>query len=162
MIKILLPLDGSEAALDAVRHALALVQEGLQASFVLANVQPPTYFYEVVLAHDADLLERASREAGAHALAAGQALLDADGLSWEEEVATGDPGHALIDIAERYGCDAVFMGARGVGSVRDALFGSVSQWVLQHSPVPVTIVRRAEPDIEDELETQTQTETEPE
>jgi nucleotide-binding universal stress UspA family protein len=152
MIKILLPLDGSEAALDAVRHALALVREGLQASFVLANVQPPTYLYEVVLAHDADLLERASREAGAHALAGGEALLDANGVTWEREVAAGDPGHTLIDIVERYGCDAVFMGARGVGSVRDALFGSVSQWVLQHSPVPVTIVHRAEPEAETEAE----------
>jgi len=152
MIKILLPLDGSEAALDAVRHALAMVREGLQASFVLANVQAPTYFYEVVLAHDADLLERASREAGAHALAGGEALLDATGVGWEREVASGDPGHVLIDVVERYGCDAVIMGARGVGSVRSALFGSVSQWVLQHSPVPVTIVRRAEPESESEIE----------
>jgi nucleotide-binding universal stress UspA family protein len=152
MIKILLPLDGSEAALDAVRHAISLVREGLQASFVLANVQAPTYFYEVVLAHDAELLERASREAGAHALAGGEALLEATGVTWEREVASGDPGHVLIDIVERYGCDAVVMGARGVGSVRSALFGSVSQSVLQHSPVPVTIVRRAEPETETGIE----------
>jgi nucleotide-binding universal stress UspA family protein len=152
MIKILLPLDGSEAALDAVRHAIALVREGLQASFVLANVQAPTYFYEVVLAHDAELLERATREAGAHALEGGQALLDGSGVRWEREVASGDPGHVLIDIVERYGCGAVFMGARGAGSVRSALFGSVSQWMLQHSPVPVTIVHRAEPETETGIE----------
>jgi len=152
MMKILLPLDGSEAALDAVRHALKLVDEGLQASFVLANVQAPTYFYEVVLAHDADLLDRASREAGAHALAGGEALLDAAGRTWESEVGSGDPGHTLVDIVERFGCDAVFMGARGVGSMRSALFGSVSQSLLQHSPVPVTIVRRADADSDSEAE----------
>ncbi len=162
MTKILLPLDGSEAALDAVRHALALVRDGLQASFVLANVQEPTYFYEVVLAHDNELVERARREAGAHALSGGAALLDAAGLKWELEVALGEPGHMLIDIAERYACDAVFMGARGVGSVSNALFGSVSQWVLQHSPIPVTIVRHVEPDVEEQTEAQAQTESEPE
>ena len=49
-MKILLPLDGSEPALDAVRHAMRLVREGLRAEFVLANVQEPVYLYEMVLA----------------------------------------------------------------------------------------------------------------
>ena len=38
-MKILLPVDGSDASLDAVRHALQLIREGLRASLVLANVQ---------------------------------------------------------------------------------------------------------------------------
>ena len=46
-MKILLPVDGSEPALDAVRHALHLRREGLKASFVLATVQEPAYLYEM-------------------------------------------------------------------------------------------------------------------
>ncbi|MCB2039123.1 MAG: universal stress protein, partial [Ottowia sp.] len=53
-MKILLPVDGSEAALHAVRHALALVREGLGASFVLVNVQSPANLYEAMTAHDPD------------------------------------------------------------------------------------------------------------
>ena len=71
-MKILLPLDGSEPALEAVRHALHLVREGLNAQFVLANVQEPTYLYEMVLARDAEVLERVSGSAGAHSLEAGE------------------------------------------------------------------------------------------
>jgi nucleotide-binding universal stress UspA family protein len=140
-MKILLPLDGSEPALEAVRHALRLVREGLRAEFVLANVQEPTYLYELVLAHDAELLERASGAAGAHALEAGEALLKEAGIECERELATGDPAHTLMEIAERYGCDAVIMGARGKGRLRRAMLGSVSHEVLHAAPVPVTIVK---------------------
>ena len=153
-MKILIPLDGSELALEAVHFALRLVRDGLQASFVLANVQEPTHFYEVVLAHDAALVERASRAAGADALLAGEALLHAAGLAFEREVAIGDPANTLIEIAERHACDAVLIAARGRGALSSALLGSVSREVLQASPVPVMIVKRAEPaGVEDEGET---------
>ena len=56
-MKILLPVDGSELSLWAVRHAIELARSGLQARFVLANVQEPPTLYEVVTAHDAQVLE---------------------------------------------------------------------------------------------------------
>ncbi|WP_370654602.1 hypothetical protein [Rhodoferax sp.] len=37
-MKILVPVDGSELALDAVGHASRLQRDGMQASFVLAKV----------------------------------------------------------------------------------------------------------------------------
>jgi nucleotide-binding universal stress UspA family protein len=141
-MKILLPLDGSEPALEAVRYALRLVHEGLRAQFVIANVQEPTYLYEMVLAPDADVLERVSGAAGAHSLEAGEALLKAAGVEYEREVASGDPAHTLVDIVERYGCDAVIMGARGMGRLRRAMLGSVSHEMLHAAPVPVTIVKQ--------------------
>ena len=140
-MKILLPLDGSATALDAVRWAIRLLRDGLRASFVLANVQEPIHLYEVVLAHDADLLKRASAAAGLHALEAAKALVSAAGIEFEREVASGDPAHTIIDIAERFGCDMIVMGARGMGSLRSALLGSVSQAVLHASAVPVMIVK---------------------
>jgi nucleotide-binding universal stress UspA family protein len=140
-MKILLPLDGSEPALDAVHYALHLVRDGLRAQFVLANVQEPTYLYEMVLAPDADVLERVSGSAGAHSLEAGEALLTAAGIEYEREIASGDPAHTIVEIIERYGCDAVIMGARGMGRLRRAMLGSVSHEVLHAAPVPVTIVK---------------------
>jgi nucleotide-binding universal stress UspA family protein len=144
-MKILLPLDGSEPALQAVRHALHLVRDGLKAEFVLANVQEPTYLYEMMLAPDADVLERVSGAAGAHALEAGEALLKAAGIEYEREIASGDPAHTLVDIVERYGCDAVIMGSRGMGRMRSAMLGSVSHELLHSAPVPVTIVKMPSP-----------------
>ena len=58
-----------------------------------------------------------------------------------------------VDIVERFECDAVIMGARGMGPLSAAMVGAVSQAVLKSSPVPVTIVRpREEPEAEEESE----------
>ena len=144
MLTILLPSDGSELALDAVHHVIHLAQAGLSLSVVLANVQEPTYLYEMVLAPGAELLE-ASMAAGMHVLAPAQALLEAAGLPYENEVGSGDPAHTLLEIAERYNCDAIVLGARGVGGLRDALLGSVSLTLLHDAQIPVTVVKHAEP-----------------
>jgi len=136
-MKILLPVDGSADALAAVRHALALVRDGLQAEFVLVNVQEPASLYEMVVAHDPDVIVHVRSEAGADLLSPAEALLEAAGLSYESEVAGGQPVTVLVELLENYGCDAVVMGARGAGSGS----GSVAMAMLQRSPVPVTLVR---------------------
>jgi nucleotide-binding universal stress UspA family protein len=140
-MKILIAVDGSEPALDAVRHALQLLQSGLQASFVLATVQEPVYLYERVLPPDAEVLERVTGAVGGRALAGAEALLNASGVRYEREIASGEPAPALIDMAHRHGCDAIIMGARGRGALHSALLGSVSQHVVQNAAVPVTIVK---------------------
>jgi nucleotide-binding universal stress UspA family protein len=146
MLKILLPVDGSQSSLDAVRHALRLVADGLSATFVLANVQEPANLYELVTAHDPEVLQRVSSGAGAHLLEPAEALLQAAGVQWEREIASGDPAPVLAEMIERHGIDAVVMGARGLGEARSAIAGSVSHWLLAHGPVPVTVVRHVAPD----------------
>jgi nucleotide-binding universal stress UspA family protein len=141
MLKILLPVDGSDASLDAVRHALHLIGHGLSASLVLANVQEPANLYELVTAHDPEVLRQVSAGAAAHLLEPAEALLRAAGVPWEREVASGDPAHVLAEMIERHGIDAVVMGARGLGAARSAAAGSVSHWLITHAPVPVTVVR---------------------
>ena len=142
-MKILVPVDGSEPALKAVRHALSLLGQGLNASLVLVTVQEPVYLYEVMLAPDADALERVTGAVGVKALAGALALCDAAGVTYESEIASGDAAQLILDLAGARKCDAIVMGARGQGAVKSALFGSVSQRVLQDATVPVTVVKQA-------------------
>ena len=144
MPRILIAVDGSELALDAVHHAVQLTRDGLQADFVLANVQEPASLYELVVSRDPDLIAAASIEAGEHLMAPARALLDAAGLDYVTEVGVGDPAHTLVDIVESTGCDMVVIGARGQGALSSALLGSVSQELVHASPVPVTVVKHAE------------------
>ncbi len=146
-MKILVAVDGSEHALAAARHALRLKREGLRASFVLATVQEPTFMYEMILAPSADVLERMSGAVGSRGLKDAEVLFEAAGESYEREIGSGLPAPTLVETAQRYGCEAIIMGARGMGALRSALLGSVSQAVLHASNVPVTIVRFAEADV---------------
>lgn len=144
MLKILIAVDGSDLSLDAVHHTLTLLRQGLRASVVLAHVQEPATLYEMVVSRDPDLIAAASLEAGQHLMAPARALIDAAGVEYETEVAVGDVAHTLVDIAERRGCGLLVIGARGQGAIASAILGSVSQALVQASPVPVTIVKHAE------------------
>jgi nucleotide-binding universal stress UspA family protein len=139
-MNILLPVDGSPLSLEAVHHAIRLVRDGLKADFLLANVQPPSSLYEMVVVHDAEALRRLALAAGEHVVERAAGLLNAAGIEAEVEIASGDPAHTLVDIVERFGCNAVIMGAHGEGEASSAL-GSVAQSMLRNSPVPVMIVR---------------------
>ena len=143
-MKILIPLDGSERALDAVHHALHLLREGLAASFVLATVQEPAGVYELLLIPDAEARDSVNQAVGAQALERGALLCTAAGAAFELDVRTGYAATMLIEIAEDHGCDAIIMGANGKGALRSALLGSVSQAILHASTVPVTVVKHAE------------------
>ena len=140
-MKILLPVDGSELSLKGVRLAVRLLQQGLSGSLVLANVQEPATLYEMVVAPDGEVLKRVSTAAGIDALEKAEMLLVEQGVVYEREIATGDPAHTIINIGERFGCDMIVMGARGVSAMRSALLGSVSNEVLHAAQVPVVIVK---------------------
>ena len=140
-MKLLIPVDGSELSLEAVRFAVRVLLAGLHGEVVLANVQEPATLYELIVAHDPDVIDQVSADAGLHALQSARKLLDAAQVAYECEVAKGDPAHTIIDISERFACDLIVMGARGTSALRSAMLGSVSNEVLHASAVPVMIVK---------------------
>jgi len=87
------------------------------------------------------VLRRVTTAAGVDAMQEAEALLLAEGVVYEREIATGDPAHTIVDICERFGCEMIIMGARGISAMRSALLGSVSNEVLHSAQVPVMIVK---------------------
>lgn len=148
-MNILLPVDGSAVSLEAVRFAVRMARSGLDVSAVLANVQEPATLYELVVAHDPEVIAQVSAAAGAHTLQAAEALLKEANIPYQSEVASGDPAHTILDIVERFDCDLVVMGASGTSTLRSALLGSVSNEVLHAANVPVMIVKASQ-DVEAE------------
>lgn len=58
---------------------------------------------------------------------------------FEVKLISGKPGEAIIEAMKECGADVVVMGSRGLGAIRRTFVGSVSDYVLHHSPVPVII-----------------------
>ena len=54
----------------------------------------------------------------------------------------GRPDTAIIDLAEELGAGLIVMGSRGLGGVRRALLGSISDSVVRHAPCPVLVARQ--------------------
>ena len=52
----------------------------------------------------------------------------------------GAPSRAILDHAQAYDCDLIIMGSRGLSGIKEFL-GSVSHYVVQHSPIPVMLIK---------------------
>jgi nucleotide-binding universal stress UspA family protein len=49
---------------------------------------------------------------------------------------------AIVNLADEIGAGLIVMGSRGLGGIRRALMGSVSDSVVRHAHCPVLVVRR--------------------
>ncbi|KAI0237366.1 hypothetical protein LSAT2_012113 [Lamellibrachia satsuma] len=53
----------------------------------------------------------------------------------------GSPGEYIVKTTKETGADMVVLGARGLGKIRKALLGSVSDYVVRKANVPVLICK---------------------
>ena len=142
MLKLLVPVDGSEPSNRAVdylvKKVLNLYKERPEVH--LLNVQH-SLSGDVTMFIDREELHKFHHEEGLKALAPARAKLDSVGLSYVVHVSVGDPAHVINHFAHDKKCDQIFMGARGLGGVASALIGSVTSKVLHLTDVPVLIVK---------------------
>lgn len=68
--------------------------------------------------------------------AARSAGIDSSFLVW-----TGEPGQSIVSAAEAEGADLIVVGTRALDRAGRFLLGSVSDYVVNHSPCPVLIAR---------------------
>jgi nucleotide-binding universal stress UspA family protein len=137
---ILVAIDGSPDSDQALTQAIDLAEsQHSRLTLFSAVVVPPAGAYigaggpvAATLARDAETeTERILRMAS-------QRVSDRVSLS---TVLSSEPvRRALIHQIETGAHDLIVMGSRGRGAVRSVLLGSVSHYVLHHSPVPVLIV----------------------
>jgi nucleotide-binding universal stress UspA family protein len=142
MRKILVPVDGSEHALEAVRHVAALVRDGERSEIHLVNVQPP-------LSGDvaAFVSHRAIRDfhldEAKHATQDACDLLDRAGIAYALHVFVGHAAPVIAECAHDLNCNLVVMGTHAFGPIANLLLGSVSRETVHliDPDIPVTLVK---------------------
>lgn len=140
---ILVPVDGSATALQAVAKAAGLAQAFGSAVTVVYVLDP--YPFTGVGADfaygQAQYLSAATAEAN-KALAEASSALAASGAQVETLVAEGHAVHeGIVRVGERVGADLIVMGSHGRRGLEKLVLGSVAQRVLQAAHVPVLVVR---------------------
>jgi len=144
---ILVATDGSEEAKLALTTAADLsksTNSELHIAYVFPTaVQRP--FPNPILARPPEEMEHELEEAMEQA----QSFLDQEVEQVKGEgvdvvdthLVRGRPDRELVHISEDIGAGLIVMGSRGLGGVRRALMGSVSDSVVRHAHCPVLIVR---------------------
>lgn len=140
-MRILIPVDGSDRSLAAVRYGAGPLAEGTRDLEIhLLNVQPPLPSAAATFI-DSAVLRDFHRDEGAKALAGARKLLDQAGLRYVSNTIVGEPAETIAAYAEQQGCAGIVMATRGLGHAAGLLLGSVAHKVLQLSKVPVTLVK---------------------
>ena len=136
---ILVPVDGSADADQALAHAIDLAHsEHTRLTLITAPAELPALGYATAGDVTGKLI--ADNRAAAEAILRSARDRAPDDLP-VATVLTEEPIRiAILHQIKDGQHDLVVMGSRGRGAVRAALLGSVSHYVLHHSPVPVLIV----------------------
>lgn len=142
-VTLLVPLDGSAFAEEAIPPAIALAQ-AIDATIVLGHVhESPMVRHDDILAdkpHAKEKLERDQFEVETYMTQVSQPIRDA-GLRVRSVVRSGDVVQALLEECWTAGASLIVMATHGRTGLRRALYGSVALDVLRHGTLPVLLVR---------------------
>jgi len=139
--RILLALDGSEDSLAAARTAVDLADR-LESELHVVYVGEIRLVYHPERHGYHALYEKFEKRA--------QQLLDeqvnelesAGGTVAKAHLRMGRPDEEIVVLGEEIAAGLIVTGSRGLGGIRRALMGSVSDSVVRHAHSPVMVVRR--------------------
>jgi nucleotide-binding universal stress UspA family protein len=144
---ILVPTDGSELSIEAARKAIDLAK--LCNAKMTTIMVSPTYHqmnqegFIVPTSHT--LHDRWGEEMAQRAtpiLNGICAHAEKAGVACKALHVFGDsPYEAIIEAAEKNGCDMIAMGSHGHGGVKQLFLGSETARVLSHTKIPVLVYR---------------------
>lgn len=142
--RILLPVDFSERANQAVRYAIP-VAERFHSEIVLLHVLAPYHEFggiELAGAILTNLIEE--RQKDAEQRIAGYLADELSRYNVRRLLRDGDPAREIVDCAQREEAGLIMMPTHGYGPFRRMLLGSVTAKVLHDADCPVWTTAHAE------------------
>lgn len=142
MLKILLPVDGSECSARAVDHLTGHADWfGGSPEVHVLHVHLPIPIGRVQRHIGPATLDAYYREESEAIVAPAVARLAAAGIAATPHIHVGQPAEVIVRVARELGCGLVVMGTHGRGALPAIVLGSVASKVLHLAESPVLLVK---------------------
>lgn len=143
MRSFLLPVDGSEHALQAARFLLDFAREHGRIDVDVANVEPRPVLLQTH-GMEEDAIEGHLKARAGIVMDPVVGMLEEAGITCRTHVKLGDVAETIVALAGELGSDAIVMGTRGLGAISRLTLGSVTTKVLHLARLPVICIRSAD------------------
>jgi nucleotide-binding universal stress UspA family protein len=141
---ILIPTDGSALSEMAIRQGIVFAK-AIQAKVTTLTVTPPFHVFDVDPVRVSSTPAQYAMESQARAekfLAVARVEAGIAGVPCETLHVTQDHVYdAIIDTANKKGCDLIFMASHGRKGMSALVLGSETHKVLTHSKIPLLVCR---------------------
>jgi nucleotide-binding universal stress UspA family protein len=139
--RILVATDGSEEATLAAKTAAELAHRTYSELHLASVADAYSSYYDV---HKPGLVKNL-RQRAQDVLDDQVKMIEQSGgevASKHVRVSQRHPADGIVRVAEETSADLVVMGSRGLGGIRRALMGSVSDSVVRYAHCPVLVARK--------------------
>lgn len=134
--KVLVALDGSKNSLRGLDMAIYFARQfdtKLVGIYVISNI-PKKYF-------NLDYPEKPLLIAADKIMESAKKRCAQNGILFEKKIDFGDPGSKITNFAKSLNFEIIVIGSRGMSSIKEKFLGSVSNYVLHKSSIPVCIIK---------------------
>ena len=145
--RILVPLDGSKLAEEALAQAKVIAKAHGAELLLIRGVEPLSNWQRTILADDGYNPETMEAERHIEAkqyLNAIRADLESDGIHSVERLSMGGAGDAILQLLTAEPVDLVVMSTHGLSGYSRWVYGSVAGKVLHSAPCPLLLLRSVE------------------
>lgn len=143
--RILVASDGSEEASAAAQVATEIAEatdSELHLAYAMQEERYRPHLGPEMWEGWEEGFEHAKRSARSWVEEEAQRMRGQDAQRVESHLVLGRPDAAIVWLAEEISARLVVIGNRGLGAMRRALIGSVSDSVARHAHCPVMVVRK--------------------
>ena len=136
--KILVPLDGSKNSIKGLETAITLARScGAIITGIYSIYAPPHSEFRGV-----GSVEKALNVQVKKFMEEAKVLAAKNGIVFNEKIIRGEIGYNIIKFAHgKNNFDMIVIGSRGRSSTKEIFFGSVSNYVIHTSKIPVVVVK---------------------
>jgi len=141
MLKMLLPVDGSDACSKAIARFIPILGWYKEMPAIhLLNVQYPLHG-DISMFVNEENIKQYHQEEGLKDLVQVRELLDTANVAYQYHILVGEPAETIMQFARAQQCDQIVIGPRGLGLVTGMLLGSIASKLIHLSDIPVLLVK---------------------